>query len=46
MNDFEVVIKDQDQSKEVKVLIAHDGLKLDDSQDHCADGLSRKRIRG
>ena len=26
MNDFEVVIKDQDQSKEVKVLMARDGL--------------------
>ena len=26
MNDFEVVIKDQDQSKEVKVLMVRDGL--------------------
>ena len=26
LNDFEVVIKDQDQSKEVKVLMARDGL--------------------
>ena len=26
MNDFEVVIKDQEQSKEVKVLMVRDGL--------------------